>query len=172
MVAWKQLSDTDLAAVITYTRNSWGNKTARWCSRPMSRRRGHDGAPVTATMGATLTHPSPNSTKVQEHAMSSASHDSRPTTATTHDDHAHHPTGIMRWLTTTNHKDIGTMYLWFSFTMFLVGGMMALMIRAELFQPGLQIVNPEFFNQLTTLHGLIMVFGAIMPAAVGLRQLA
>ena len=83
------------------------------------------------------------------------------------DDHAHHPTGIMRWITTTNHKDIGTMYLWFSFVMFMVGGTMAMVIRAELFEPGLQIVNPEFFNSMTTLHGLIMVFGAIMPAAVG-----
>src|SRR5574338_737299 len=81
--------------------------------------------------------------------------------------HDHHPTGLMRWLTTTNHKDIGTLYLWFSFIMFLTGGMMALTIRAELFQPGLQIVNPEFFNQLTTMHGLVMVFGAIMPAFVG-----
>jgi cytochrome c oxidase subunit 1 len=84
-----------------------------------------------------------------------------------HDEHAHHPTGITRWLTTTNHKDIGTLYLWFSFTMFFVGGTMAMVIRAELFQPGLQIVDPEFFNSMTTLHGLIMVFGAIMPAAVG-----
>ncbi len=81
--------------------------------------------------------------------------------------HEHRPAGLMRWLTTTNHKDIGTMYLWFSFTMFLVGGVMALTIRAELFQPGLQVVHPEFFNSMTTLHGLIMVFGAIMPAAVG-----
>ena len=81
--------------------------------------------------------------------------------------HDHHPSGLMRWLTTTNHKDIGTMYLWFSFIMFLTGGVMALTIRAELFQPGLQIVNPEFFNQLTTMHGLVMVFGAIMPAFVG-----
>jgi cytochrome c oxidase subunit 1 len=81
--------------------------------------------------------------------------------------HEHQPYGIMRWVTTTNHKDIGTLYLWFSFIMFLVGGVMALTIRAELFQPGLQIVNPDFFNQMTTLHGLIMVFGAIMPAFVG-----
>jgi len=84
-----------------------------------------------------------------------------------HEEHAHYPGGIMRWVTTTNHKDIGTMYLVFSFMMFLVGGFMAFVIRAELFKPGLQIVTPEFFNQMTTLHGLIMVFGAIMPAFVG-----
>jgi len=85
-----------------------------------------------------------------------------------HDDHAHdHPTGWRRWLFATNHKDIGTMYLWFSFVMLLSGGVLALTIRAELFQPGLQYVQPEFFNQLTTMHGLIMVFGAIMPAFVG-----
>jgi cytochrome c oxidase subunit 1 len=41
-------------------------------------------------------------------------------------------------------------------------------IRAELLQPGLQLMEPQFFNQLTTMHGLIMVFGAIMPAFVGL----
>ncbi|WP_018413163.1 cytochrome c oxidase subunit I [Methyloversatilis thermotolerans] len=81
--------------------------------------------------------------------------------------HDHHPGGIMRWVTTTNHKDIGSMYLWFSFAMFIVGGIMALVIRAELFQPGLQVVDPDRFNQMTTLHGLIMVFGAIMPAFVG-----
>ena len=84
-------------------------------------------------------------------------------------DHGHHESGsgFMKYVTTTNHKDIGSMYLWFSFVMFLTGGVMALTIRAELFQPGLQLVNPEFFNQMTTLHGLIMVFGAIMPAFVG-----
>jgi cytochrome c oxidase subunit 1 len=62
------------------------------------------------------------------------------------------------------------MYLWFSFTMFLLGGVFALVIRAELFEPGLQIVEPEFFNQMTTMHGLIMVFGAVMPAFVGLAN--
>ena len=59
------------------------------------------------------------------------------------------------------------MYLVFSLTMLMLGGVLALLIRAELFQPGLQFVNPELFNQLTTMHGLIMVFGAIMPAFVG-----
>ncbi len=87
-----------------------------------------------------------------------------------HHDHDHKPTGIGRWLFSTNHKDIGSMYLWFAFVMFFVGGSLALVIRAELFQPGLQIVEPDFFNQLTTLHGLIMVFGVIMPAFVGLAN--
>jgi len=86
--------------------------------------------------------------------------------------HGHHgpAQGITRWIYTTNHKDIGTLYLWFSFAMFLIGGCMALVIRSELFQPGLQLVNPEFFNQMTTMHGLIMVFGAVMPAFVGLAN--
>ncbi len=83
-------------------------------------------------------------------------------------DHAHdHPRGWRRWLFATNHKDIGTMYLVFSFAMFLVGGVNALLLRTELFEPGLQIIEPEFFNQLTTMHGLLMIFGAIMPAFVG-----
>ncbi|MBS1189091.1 MAG: coxA [Rhodocyclaceae bacterium] len=81
--------------------------------------------------------------------------------------HEEHPTGLMRWLTTTNHKDIGTLYLWFSLTMFFFAGALAMVIRAELFQPGLQVVQPQIFNQLTTMHGLVMIFGAIMPALVG-----
>ena len=84
-----------------------------------------------------------------------------------HDDHGHAPAGWRRWVFATNHKDIGTLYLLFSFVMLMIGGVLALLIRAELFQPGLQIVNPELFNQFTTMHGLIMVFGAIMPAFVG-----
>ena len=75
-----------------------------------------------------------------------------------------------RWLFSTNHKDIGTLYLWFSFAMFLLGGAFAMIIRAELFQPGMQLIQPEFFNQMTTMHGLVMVFGAIMPAFVGLAN--
>ena len=81
--------------------------------------------------------------------------------------HDHHPSGLMRWVKTTNHKDIGTLYLWFSLFMFFFAGSLAMMIRAELFQPGMQLVRPEMFNQLTTMHGLIMIFGAIMPGFVG-----
>ena len=86
-------------------------------------------------------------------------------TAPHHDEHV--PAGIARWLTSTNHKDIGTLYLWFSLFMFFFAGALAMLIRAELFQPGLQLFQPEVFNQLTTMHGLIMIFGAIMPALVG-----
>ena len=68
-----------------------------------------------------------------------------------HDDHhGAHPTGIMRWLTTTNHKDIGTLYLLFSLMMFFIGGSMAMIIRLELFQPGLQFVDPQFYNSMVT----------------------
>ena len=81
--------------------------------------------------------------------------------------HHAHPPGISRWLFTTNHKDIGTLYLLLSLLMFFIGGAMALVIRAELFQPGLQVVDPHFFNQMTTLHALVMIFGVVMPAFVG-----
>ena len=67
-----------------------------------------------------------------------------------HDDHHGAPHGWQRWVFATNHKDIGTLYLLFAFTMLIIGGILALLIRAELFQPGLQLVNPELFNQLTT----------------------
>ena len=62
------------------------------------------------------------------------------------------------WITTTDHKKIGNLYFITSFVFFLLAGAMALMIRAELTAPGLQVVdNPEQFNQLFTMHGLIML---------------
>ena len=90
--------------------------------------------------------------------------------ATAHDDHdhEHRPTGLWRWVSTTNHKDIGTLYLVFSCIMFFVAGSFAMIIRAELFKPGLQFLDPALFNTMTTMHGLIMIFGAIMPVFVGL----
>ncbi len=88
-----------------------------------------------------------------------------------HTDDQHGPAkGWRRWVYATNHKDIGTMYLVLSLIMFLVGGLMALVIRTELMTPGLQFVQPDFFNQMTTMHALVMVFGAVMPAFVGLAN--
>lgn len=77
---------------------------------------------------------------------------------------------IDRWLFSTNHKDIGTLYLWLSGIMFLVGGAMAMLIRIELIHPGRVIMDPEFYNQMITFHGLIMVFGVVMPAFVGIAN--
>jgi cytochrome c oxidase subunit I len=90
--------------------------------------------------------------------------------ADAHDLHDHKPSGLWRWLSTTNHKDIGTLYLIFAGVMFFVGGAMAMLIRLELFKPGLQYFDPAFFNSLTTVHALAMIFGAVMPAWVGLAN--
>ncbi|WP_375135980.1 cbb3-type cytochrome c oxidase subunit I, partial [Streptomyces sp. VMFN-G11Ma] len=59
----------------------------------------------------------------------------------------------LKWLTTTDHKTIGTLYLVTSFAFFLIGGVMALLMRAELARPGLQIMTNEQFNQAFTMHG-------------------
>ncbi len=75
--------------------------------------------------------------------------------------------GLARWISSTNHKEIGTLYLFTGLAMFFVGGIMALLIRLELFQPGLQFMQPELFNQLGALHALIMIFGAVTPALIG-----
>ncbi|KQQ47746.1 cytochrome oxidase subunit I [Duganella sp. Leaf126] len=83
-------------------------------------------------------------------------------------EHEHErPRGWRRWLYATNHKDIGTLYLCFALLMLMAGGALAMLIRLELFQPGLQFFQPEFYNQMVTMHGLVMIFGAIMPAFVG-----
>ena len=88
-----------------------------------------------------------------------------------HDDGHHGPMkGWRRWAYATNHKDIGSMYLIFSLVMFLTGGFMAMLIRAELLKPGVQFLDPAKFNSMTTMHALIMVFGAVMPAFTGLAN--
>src|SRR3990172_8300263 len=71
--------------------------------------------------------------------------------------------GLTSWLTTTDHKRIGTLYFWTAFVFFLVGGLEALIIRAQLAQPNGTLVSAETFNQLFTMHGTTMVFLAIMP---------
>ncbi|MGW9402184.1 cbb3-type cytochrome c oxidase subunit I, partial [Streptomyces sp. NPDC055642] len=64
---------------------------------------------------------------------------------------------VIKWMTTTDHKTIGTLYLCTSFTFFVFGGILALVMRAELARPGLQIVSNEQFNQAFTMHGTIML---------------
>jgi len=90
--------------------------------------------------------------------------------ALSHEGHHGPRHGLARWLFTTNHKDIGTLYLCFSGLMLLTGGSFAMVVRAELLQPGLQFVEPLTFNQMTTMHALVMIFGAVMPAFVGLAN--
>ena len=77
---------------------------------------------------------------------------------------------VRRWLFTTSHKDIGTLYLVLSLVMLFAGGLLALLIRAELFEPGMQLMRPIFYNSLVTMHGLTMIFLVIMPALVGLAN--
>ena len=85
-----------------------------------------------------------------------------------HDTHDHHPTGWKRWLYSTNHKDIGTMYLVLAAVGGLVGGVMSWLIRLELTQPGIQFVSDlQFYNVLVTAHGFLMVFFFVMPAVIG-----
>ena len=81
----------------------------------------------------------------------------------------HSPHGWRRWLFSTNHKDIGTMYLVIAVIGGLVGGAMSIVMRTELAVPGLQYFadNGQFYNVLLTGHGLLMVFFSVMPALIG-----
>ena len=89
------------------------------------------------------------------------------TTDTAHD-HDHVPTGLSRWLFSTNHKDIGTMYLVFAIVSGLIGGALSIAMRLELQEPGLQyFADGHMYNVFVTGHGLIMVFFMVMPAMIG-----
>ncbi|MEU0037038.1 cbb3-type cytochrome c oxidase subunit I, partial [Streptomyces sp. NPDC006333] len=74
---------------------------------------------------------------------------------------------VIKWLTTTDHKTIGTLYLVTSFAFFCIGGVMALLMRAELARPGLQIMSNEQFNQAFTMHGTIMLLMFATPLFAG-----
>ncbi|HYE52822.1 MAG TPA: cytochrome c oxidase subunit I [Azospirillaceae bacterium] len=84
------------------------------------------------------------------------------------DHHDHKPGFVRRWLFSTNHKDIGTLYLWFAGIAGVVGALFSVIMRAELHHPGLSVVEDgQVWNVIVTAHGLIMVFFAIMPALIG-----
>src|ERR1051325_572963 len=91
--------------------------------------------------------------------MATAAHDHA------HDAHEHHtPTGWKRFVYSTNHKDIGTMYLVFAICAGVIGGAMSVAMRMELQFPGLQVFHDSHqFNVFTTAHGLIMIFFMVMP---------
>ncbi|WFU24334.1 cytochrome c oxidase subunit I [Bradyrhizobium sp. CB1717] len=84
-------------------------------------------------------------------------------------DHEHaHPTGWRRYVYSTNHKDIGTMYLIFAVIAGIIGAAMSIAIRAELMYPGVQIFHETHtYNVFVTSHGLIMIFFMVMPAMIG-----
>ncbi len=97
---------------------------------------------------------------------------------TGHADHAAdghgHPTGWKRWVYSTNHKDIGTMYLVFAVIAGIIGGLFSILMRIELQDPGVQFLNGpdgspngQLWNVIVTAHGLIMVFFLVMPAMIG-----
>jgi cytochrome c oxidase subunit 1 len=82
-------------------------------------------------------------------------------------------TGLYEWLTTTDHKKIGIMYVINSFLFFLIGGVFALGVRAELAQPGLQIfTNEHVYNEFFSIHATVMIFLFVIPMLAGLGNYA
>ncbi|MFE7608856.1 aa3-type cytochrome oxidase subunit I [Streptomyces celluloflavus] len=78
-----------------------------------------------------------------------------------------HGAAVVAWLTTTDHKRIGTLYMVTSFGFFLLGGLLALFMRAELARPGMQILSSEQYNQAFTMHGTIMMLFFATPLFAG-----
>jgi cytochrome c oxidase subunit I len=102
----------------------------------------------------------------------------------THDDHHADPTGWRRYVYSTNHKDIGTMYLWFAIIAGIIGGLLSVLMRVELAEPGIQIFHglanmvygapmdnldagKHMYNVFVTGHALLMIFFMVMPAMIG-----
>ena len=76
-------------------------------------------------------------------------------------------TGLYAWLTTTDHKRIGILYVINSFVFFFIGGLLALMVRTELAQPSLQYVTDATYNELFTMHATFMIFLFVIPMLAG-----
>jgi cytochrome c oxidase subunit I len=80
-----------------------------------------------------------------------------------------HPTGWRRWLLSTNHKDIGTLYIIFAMVGGLLGGAASMIIRAQLMYPGSLVLgdNYQLYNVIISAHGVLMIFFMVMPALIG-----
>jgi hypothetical protein len=88
--------------------------------------------------------------------------------AQAHADHGAPSSFVRRWLYSTNHKDIGTMYLVFAILAAFIGGGLSIYMRMELMNPGVQYMDSgHVWNVFTTAHGLIMVFFVVMPGLIG-----
>src|ERR1700760_569966 len=98
-----------------------------------------------------------------------------------HDDHSHMPGFFTRWFLSTNHKDIGTLYILFAIMAGVIGGLRSGLIRWDLPEPGIQIFQPHSFlaqigviegskqgyNAVVSAHALIMIFFMVMPGMIG-----
>lgn len=76
--------------------------------------------------------------------------------------------GKLLWIASTDHKQLGIMYLWLALFFFVIGGLEAMAIRAQLALPDNDLISPELYNQIFTMHGTTMIFLVLMPAMVGL----
>ena len=81
--------------------------------------------------------------------------------------HGHEPRGWRRFAYSTNHKDIGTLYIVFAIIAGMIGGLLSILMRLELQNPGSQFFGGDTWNVVITAHGLIMVFFVVMPALIG-----
>jgi cytochrome c oxidase subunit 1 len=75
--------------------------------------------------------------------------------------------GILQWISSVDHKQIGIMYLWLSALFLLVGGIEILLVRIQLAVPNNHFLDPEIYNQLFTMHGTTMIFFVLTPAIFG-----
>src|SRR5438045_3723414 len=84
----------------------------------------------------------------------------------------HHDTGLWSWITTVDHKRIAVLYAVTAFGFFLVGGLEALLVRAQLAVPNNKLIDPDTYNSLFTMHALTMIFLALMPLGVAFFNLS